>query len=83
MIGAINLGVTMRSTPSLISTTGTDYYELLALSTSDKLNSFTLDTSTPVSVNIFNSTNASGTIGAFGQFRTANASAFMALSAEL
>ena len=82
-LGAINLGVTMRSTPSLIVTTGTNYYAILANSATDFLNSFTIDTSTNLSVNLFNQTDASGTSGSFGQFRTQNASAFVALSAEL
>jgi hypothetical protein len=81
-LGAINLGVTMRTTPTLQVTTGTNYYALLVNSAADTLNSFTLDTSTKISVNLFNSTEASGTSGAFGQFRTQNASAFVALSAE-
>jgi hypothetical protein len=82
-LGAINLGVTMRATPSLVVTTGTNYYALLANSAADTLNSFSIDTSTNISVNLFNSTEASGTSGAFGQFRTQNANAFVALSAEL
>lgn len=82
-LGAINLGVTMRSTPSLSVTSGTNYYAIVANSVNDFLNSFIIDTSTNISINLFNSSEASGTSGAFGQFRTQNASAFVALSAEL
>jgi hypothetical protein len=81
--GTLQFPVTMRVAPTAVFATGTDYYSNAAAGTSDLLNSFTADRLSTNGCWIFNSTEASGTIGYAGVFRTANASASLAFSAEL
>ena len=81
-LGAINLGITMRTTPSLFVATGTNYYQIATNNGLNTFNSFSLDSSSQYAVNLFE-TSTTGTSGAFGQYRTANANSSIALSAEL
>jgi hypothetical protein len=81
-LGCINLGITMRTTPSLVVAVGTNYYSIATNNASNSFDSFTMDTSSQFAVNIYNSS-TTGVTGAFGQFRTANANSSIALSAEL
>jgi hypothetical protein len=81
--GTLQFPVTMRVAPTAVFATGTDYYLNAANGTSDLLNSFTADRLSTTGTWIYNSTEALGTIGFAGIFRTSNASASLAFSAEL
>jgi hypothetical protein len=82
--GNFNLPVTMRTTPTIYQTTGTDYYRLYRNSNNDGVNSFTVgDGTTPQSLEFLNSSEASGTAGQAGFWRTGNASSYLAVQAEL
>jgi hypothetical protein len=75
--------VTMRTTPSLSSTSGTDYYRFSRGGGDDNFNSLTIDNVSTQASRIYNATEISGTAGQAGLFITNNASAFVAWSAEL
>jgi hypothetical protein len=80
-VGAvIKYPTTMRTTPTLSVTSGTSYYQT---STDDFFNSFSNAYGTNESMLIFNNTETSGTAGAGTHVRTASASAFLAMTAEL
>jgi len=81
--GTLQFPVTMRVSPTAVFATGTDYYLNAAAGVSDLLNSFTADRFNTNGCWIYNSTEALGTVGFAGIFRTANASASLAFSAEL
>ena len=84
MIATVPYKVTMRGTPVLSATSGTDYYLIYRNGATDAFNSLTLDA--PVSTDfaqIFNNSEISGTAGQAGLVVTNNASAFVAFSAEL
>ena len=82
--GNFNLPVTMRTTPTIYQTTGTDYYRLYRNSNNDGVNSFTVgDGTTPQSLEFLNSSEASGTAGQAGFWRTGSASSYLAVQAEL
>jgi len=77
--------VTMRTTPSLIQTTGTNYYLLYVNSGSDTFDSFSdgIKDATPQTAGLDTSSGVSGTSGSVGRLVTNNASASLAFSAEL
>jgi len=75
--------VTMRTTPTLDSSSGTDYFRLDRNSGNDNFNSFTLQKPSPNTANIYNASEASGTAGQAGAVSTNNASAYVAFAAEL
>lgn len=78
------LPVTMRTTPSLVQTSGTNYYGIYANSTLDTFNSFaSIADGSNQSVGLNIDTNISGTSGACGRIVTNDASAYLAFSAEL
>jgi hypothetical protein len=77
------LPVTMRTNPTLVATTGTGYYQLTAGGVDDLFNSLTIFNVSTESVQLYNNTEASGTIGYAGMMKTVNASASAAFSAEL
>jgi hypothetical protein len=79
----VNLPVQLRTDATLVSTTGTDYYGFYRNSGTDLLNSFTLGTSGNIAVELYNNSNISSTAGDAGMVFTNNASASIALSAEL
>lgn len=81
----VSFPVTMRSSPTLDSPTGTDYYGIYANSALDTFNNFTDINRTGVNgVSLdANGTGASGTVGHSGPMRTNNASAYVAFDAEL
>ena len=75
---------TMRTTPTLVATSGTNYYLSITAGVSDPFNSFTLGGSSNGSVaHIFNSSEASGTAGYSGLLRTNNSSSSIAFNARL
>ena len=82
--GNFSLPVTMRTTPTLFQTTGTNYYRLYRNSNNDGVNSFTIgDGTTPQALEFLNSSEASGTVGQAGFWRTGNALSYLAVQAEL
>jgi hypothetical protein len=81
--GVINTKVTMRAAPTLSIVTGTNFYIAYTASNNDLLNSVTLDFASTDAIQIYNSTEASGTANAGGSLATNNASAFIAVQAEL
>jgi len=81
---AIFFPVTMRTTPTLVATSGTNYYVAFRNGGSDDLNSLSLSSEgSAASVSVFNNSEASGTAGNAAQIATNNASASVAFSAEL
>jgi len=80
----IDLKCSMRATPSLEQTTGTNYYINFSNNTADYFNNFNLWTEAhSEAVCIYGSTNLSHTQGHAGMMTTANASSYLAFSAEL
>ena len=83
-VGAtLPLVVTMRTSPTVASSTGTDYYSFYRQSVDDRLNSLTLNIASPYVLSIYNNTDASGTSGVAGELYTNNAAAYLAAQAEL
>jgi hypothetical protein len=81
----VSFPVTMRSSPTLDSPTGTNYYGIYANSTLDTFNNFTAINRIGVngaSLDAYGS-GASGTTGHSGPMKTNNASAYVAFDAEL
>ena len=80
----VNFPVEMRtSSPTLVQTTGTGYYNVYAVAGNDALNSLTIDVRSSRACLLYNNTEASGTAGSTGNSVTNNASSILALSAEL
>jgi len=75
--------ITMRTTPVLSATSGTNYYSFARNGASDTFNSFGLGAASPTSASMDNSSEISGTAGQSGQMVCNNASASIAFSAEL
>ena len=83
MAGYVQFPVTMRTTPTLSITSGTNYYGMSRNGGDDYVNSFTIVQASTTGSGFNNLTEASGTAGQAGALRTHNASSFMAFSAEL
>jgi hypothetical protein len=81
--GMVQFPVSMRIAPSLVATTGTDYYQADRNSGNDTFNSFTIYRPTNTTAMIYNGSQASGTAGHAALLYTNNASASVAFSAEL
>jgi hypothetical protein len=75
--------VTMRSSPTLIASTGTDYYTIFRQDAADPFNSFSFNEPSPTGVNIRNTTEVTGTSGVAGLIVAGNASSSVAFQAEL
>jgi hypothetical protein len=80
---AFRFPVIMRTAPTLIISTGTDYYAFSRNSGTDGFNSLTLYQATTQSCLLYNFTEVSGTAGQSGSVFSNNASSSIALSAEL
>ena len=81
---SVSLPVTMRTTPSLVQTSGTDYYGVYTNGTLDTFNSFaSIADGSNQTVGLNVDTNVSGTSGAGARVKTHNDSAYLAFSAEL
>jgi hypothetical protein len=80
----VHFPVTMRSSPTLVQGSGTDYYRFRRSNGSDLFNSFTA-TQTPStnSVALDCNANISGTQGDGGRVQTENASAYIHFDSEL
>jgi hypothetical protein len=80
----IRLTQTMRTAPTLIQTTGTNYYFVDRASGLDYFNNFTsLVYGSPEIVMVYNDTEASGTAGTAFAVVTSDASVFIGFSSEL
>jgi hypothetical protein len=78
----VPLPVTMRTTPTLSATSGTNYYSAYN-GASDLLNSLTIFSAGTTVSGVYNSSEASGTQFRPAYIETNNAAAFVAFSAEL
>ena len=81
--GVVSFPVTMRVAPTLVSTTGTNYYYLEAANAADPFNSLTILRPGLNASAVYNTTQSGSTSGAAGVFYTDNASASVAFSSEL
>jgi hypothetical protein len=75
--------VTMRTGPSLVVATGTDYYTFYRNGANDNFNTFIQGASGPQEAAIYNNSEISGTAGMAGNCYTNNAAAMVAFNAEL
>lgn len=83
MYGMLQFPVTMRTTPSLQSVSGTNFYNFYRNGTADNFNSFGLQNASSTGYVFFNNTEISGTAGDAGWVEGGNASSFVAFQAEL
>lgn len=85
LVAEIQFPVLMRTAPSLIQVTGTDYYVFYRNGSSDKFDQFNAAgaRATKKALNLESSSNLSGTAGNGGTLSTQNASAKLAVNAEL
>ena len=81
--GIVPLPVTMRVSPTIDQSTGTDYYGFVRNGAIDGFSSFTLDATGKNSVSVYNNTDVSGTVGQAGLIVTLNVNAFLGFTAEL
>jgi hypothetical protein len=79
------LPVSMRTTPTLSQTTGTNYYRFYRAGANDEFNSLTFEkcNASQTIVSLYNGTDVSGTAGVTGVCFNNNASSFLAFQAEL
>jgi len=73
----------MRTSPTLLSASGSNYFRSNTNGSSDDVDDFLLGASFETIAQIYNTTDASGTAGTAGYVRTNNASAYIAFQAEL
>jgi hypothetical protein len=84
----VDFAVTMRTNPSAVIASGTDFYRFYRNSTFDSFNNLTRDATfsgagAVNSIKLYNNTEISGTAGHAGIILTANASCSIAFDAEL
>ena len=80
--GVVQFPVSMRTAPTLYSSSGTNYYSMEYVS-GDSFNSFTIYRSQQNAAIIYNASEVSGTAGFAGTIGTDNASAYVGFSSEL
>ena len=83
IVGVVQHPVTMRTSPTLTSTTGTNYYQAVDSGTTDGLNSLTIYLASPDTSYLYNNTEASGTAYRPAILMFNNAAAVLAFNAEL
>ena len=84
MQGMIQYPVTMRTTPTISATTGTNYYEFIRDGGTDWFNELLIDNRTsPHIAEITNDSQVSGTVGHGGYIRTDNSAVKVIFNAEL
>jgi hypothetical protein len=81
--GMLQFPATMRTVPSLVASSGTDYYVSDRSGGNDTFNSFTIYRPSTTTTMIYNNTEASGTSGVASLLYTNNSSSSVAFSAEL
>lgn len=74
---------TMRTTPTLVAASGTNYYDFVRNGGDDLFNSLTIVQGSSTGACIYNATEISGTAGHAGRLLTDSASGSIAFSAEL
>jgi hypothetical protein len=79
----IPLPVTMRISPTVDQSTGTDYYGFVRNGAIDGFSSFTLDATGKNAVSAYNNTDVSGTAGQAGLIVTLSTAAYLGFNAEL
>jgi hypothetical protein len=79
----ITLPVPMRTTPTLVATSGTNYYGFYRDGVGDLFDSVSLSDAGPTAIVLNNGSQISGTSGHAGVMITANASASIIFTAEL
>jgi hypothetical protein len=82
----MSLPVALRASPTLVQTTGTNYYTIS--NNNDAFDGFTTiqfasPSTAPTFINIYTISGVSGNVGYAGYARLSNAAASVALSAEL
>jgi hypothetical protein len=79
----IPIPTTMRVSPTIDQSTGTDYYGFIRNGAIDGFSSFTIDATGRNGVSVYNNADVSGTAGQAGLIVTLNTNAYLAFSAEL
>lgn len=79
----IPLPVTMRISPAIDQSTGTDFYGFVRNGGIDGFSSFTADATGRNAVSVYNNTDVSGTVGQGGLIVTLNSNAYLGFTAEL
>jgi hypothetical protein len=79
----MNFPVSMRTGPTLDSTSGSNYYKINRNGGVDGFNDFTIARATSKSCLLYNIAQISGTAGQAGEVQSGNASAFLSFTAEL
>lgn len=79
----VSFPTSMRAVPTLDASSGTDYFAIDRSSGTDTFNSFTIQSASQQTANIYNGSQVSGTAGWAGGIRTYSASAYIAFAAEL
>ena len=74
---------TKRANPTLVTTSGADYYAFYRDGAADLFNSFTINDPSPYGAQLYNNTQVSGGSGQAGLLYANNNSAYLAFSAEL
>ena len=83
MFTVLDSPIQMRIAPTISVVTGTDFYAIDRNSAADGFNNFIVWTTSENIIGIYNASQISGTAGQAGMVRTNNASAFLAVQAEL
>jgi hypothetical protein len=81
--GMVQFPVSMRTAPSLVATSGTNYYIADRNGADDPFNSLTIYRATLTTAMLYNNSEATGTAGHAALLYTNNASSSIAFSAEL
>jgi hypothetical protein len=79
----VSFPVSMRTAPTLVATSGTDYYRLDRNDFFDMFNSVTIVYASNLTAMLYNASEISSTAGQAGIVRTNSASSSIAFSAEL
>jgi len=83
MLGYVQFPVTMRTTPTISATSGTDYWTIYRNGGSDQFNSLVLDCAYTSGYSFKNTTEIASTAGQAGVVQTYNSSSSLNFSAEL
>jgi hypothetical protein len=79
----VPLPVPMRIAPTLVASTGTDYYGIYVLNVERRAPSIANQSNSPLNLRLYGTLTTSTTVGSAGGFYTTNASTSIAASAEL
>jgi len=79
----IKFPVTMRSTPTLSATSGTNNYVVIVSNVNDGINSLIIFGASPNAAGVYNASESSGTAGTAGRMQINNSSGFVAFVSEL